>query len=245
MSAIHLVRLRLRTRAVLRLKARIRITPRGDRVSYLAHVALAELFGDGGPKPFVIDREGEDVLDILGYSTSDAAALHEHLATFALPEAVATLDAESLISKPVPALPAGRRLGFVVRALPVRRFARGSARAGQEVDAFLHACEHAGPGVPVDRDAVYLDWLREQFTARGATLEHGRLTSMQRVRPVRRTQRTEERGRAPALLERPDVRFEGTLVIDDADAFRAGLARGLGRHRAFGYGMVLLRPPEP
>jgi CRISPR system Cascade subunit CasE len=33
----------------------------------------------------------------------------------------------------------------------------------------------------------------------------------------------------------------GTLRVGDAEAFRALLARGLGRHRAFGFGMLLLR----
>ncbi|MFG1332515.1 type I-E CRISPR-associated protein Cas6/Cse3/CasE [Xanthobacter autotrophicus] len=36
----------------------------------------------------------------------------------------------------------------------------------------------------------------------------------------------------------------GTLTVRDAQAFAALLARGVGRHRAFGYGMLLLSPPE-
>ncbi|MFG1478963.1 type I-E CRISPR-associated protein Cas6/Cse3/CasE [Xanthobacter sp. V4C-4] len=36
----------------------------------------------------------------------------------------------------------------------------------------------------------------------------------------------------------------GTLSVRDAEAFGVLLARGVGRHRAFGYGMLLLSPPE-
>ena len=35
----------------------------------------------------------------------------------------------------------------------------------------------------------------------------------------------------------------GTLTIGDPDAFAAILSRGVGRHAAFGYGMLLLSPP--
>ena len=35
---------------------------------------------------------------------------------------------------------------------------------------------------------------------------------------------------------------EGTLTVGDPDAFSRLLARGIGRHRAFGFGMLLLRP---
>ena len=36
----------------------------------------------------------------------------------------------------------------------------------------------------------------------------------------------------------------GALTVTDPDAFAALLARGVGRHRAYGYGMILLRPPN-
>ncbi len=40
----------------------------------------------------------------------------------------------------------------------------------------------------------------------------------------------------------PEAEFEGTLEVLDGTAFHAVLARGIGRHRAFGYGMLLVRP---
>jgi CRISPR system Cascade subunit CasE len=36
--------------------------------------------------------------------------------------------------------------------------------------------------------------------------------------------------------------FSGLLQVEDAAAFTALLARGIGRHRAFGFGMLLLKP---
>ena len=36
--------------------------------------------------------------------------------------------------------------------------------------------------------------------------------------------------------------MQGVLTITDGGAFASLLARGVGRHRAYGYGMMLLRP---
>ena len=39
-------------------------------------------------------------------------------------------------------------------------------------------------------------------------------------------------------LQRPDALLVGSLKVEDPGAFTALLARGLGRHRAFGFGML-------
>jgi len=59
---------------------------------------------------------------------------------------------------------------------------------------------------------------------------------------VRRTSREDDRRRASRAIDGPDVTFTGTLEVTDSAAFSALLARGLGRHRAFGFGMLLLAP---
>jgi CRISPR system Cascade subunit CasE len=48
--------------------------------------------------------------------------------------------------------------------------------------------------------------------------------------------------RGTRLMTMPEAEFEGTLEVLDGTAFHAVLARGIGRHRAFGYGMLLVRP---
>ena len=45
-----------------------------------------------------------------------------------------------------------------------------------------------------------------------------------------------------ARLEGPDAWFRGTLAIVDPNAFAALLARGIGRHRSFGFGCLLIAP---
>jgi CRISPR system Cascade subunit CasE len=39
------------------------------------------------------------------------------------------------------------------------------------------------------------------------------------------------------------VSFRGEFNITDRDGFDQLLRRGIGRHRAFGFGMLLLSPP--
>ena len=43
-------------------------------------------------------------------------------------------------------------------------------------------------------------------------------------------------------MEGPDVGFSGVLVVHDGEKFARLLSHGVGRHTAFGYGMLLLRP---
>ena len=71
----------------------------------------------------------------------------------------------------------------------------------------------------------------------GAALESASIDRMLRAEIRRRNA-----GRRLVTLEGPDTTFSGVLRVTDTDAFGALLARGVGRHRAFGYGMVLLRP---
>ncbi len=42
----------------------------------------------------------------------------------------------------------------------------------------------------------------------------------------------------------PDVIFTGQLQVEHSEAFARLLARGIGRHRAFGFGMLLLKPAK-
>ena len=57
---------------------------------------------------------------------------------------------------------------------------------------------------------------------------------------LRRTQG--ERRTARPRLRKPDVTMQGALTVRDPPQFDALLRRGVGRHRAFGFGMLLLRP---
>ena len=91
--------------------------------------------------------------------------------------------------------------------------------------------------MPRDREAVYAEWLSQEFERRqGADVDPSsvQLISFRRTRSLYR-----EGGQRS---EGPDAIVRGILVITDGEAFARLLARGIGRHRAYGYGMLLLRP---
>ena len=204
------------------------------------HCLLTECFGPGlAPRPFraIFPRGGAHGC-LYGYGTVDAAALREATDLYADPLQSRIIPPHSIDSKAMPAeWTIGKRLGFEARVRPiVRRTDKAECRPGREWDAFqLEAVQHPKGEMPLSREEVYADWLRRQFEIRGgAALESAILVSFQRNRAIRR--------RHARYSEGPDALMRGNLVINDGDAFARLLAQGVGRHRAYGYGMLLLRP---
>lgn len=204
------------------------------------HCLLTECFGkDLAPKPFrVMTPRGGSRGALYGYSHADADALREAAAMFACPLQAGIVPAGALESKPMPSeWREGKRLGFEARIRPVVRPTRSAdSRPGRECDAFQLEAERYDKGeMPRSREQVYGEWLAKQFDARGgARLESATLQSFQRTRAIRR--------RHSRYSEGPDALLRGNLVITNGDAFARLLANGVGRHRAYGYGMLLLRP---
>lgn len=239
---LRMVRMRFDARGLHELGRRRRLPPRAE-VGYLLHCALKELFGADAPAPFAVQQGSGRGVAVLAYTKRSSAELADHALTFAQPDVSALCDVRGMEEKVMPAdWATGRRLGFAVRVCPVVRMSSAGPhwRKGAEVDAFLARCwREKGP---VDRDDVYRGWLKDEFQRRGgATLLACSVTGHQREKVVRRDHQAERRSH---LVERPDVSIRGELRVEDAAGFRALLARGIGRHRGFGFGMLLLVPPD-
>jgi CRISPR system Cascade subunit CasE len=215
------------------------------------HGLLRAAFGDCAPQPYryLDERQG-----LLAYTPLTPAAVREKVA-FADAEAASALGLSATIAhdgcnvRPFPTQwPAGKQLGFEVRVRPTVR----EGKSGRERDVFLHTVERAEGG-PLEREAVYAQWLREHLAARsnaaaepwqdGVDLLTVQMSRYQRLDVLRRTQRTEPDGtRRGHVVAGPDVVLTGKLRIRRPEAFTHLVARGIGRHRAFGFGMLLLRP---
>lgn len=206
---------------------------------YAAHAWLAATFGEAAPKPFRI-LENRNGLRLLGYTSTPFSDLADQAHTYADPSATAVCDWSAAAGKAMPAeWITGRRLGFEVRACPI-------SRAERERDIFLVAIDQAeAEGNPVPtRAEVYAIWLARQLSADGAVSVNPnaiRLTGFRRVRGQRVAHG--EGVCKHRSIERPDALFSGEFEVSSAEAFARLLARGVGRHRAFGFGMMLLRPP--
>jgi CRISPR system Cascade subunit CasE len=132
---------------------------------------------------------------------------------------------------------AGDRFGFEVRVRPILRTDKdGNRERTREVDAFLTS--PAGS----NRGEVYTAWLRERMADGGAQIERAHLKAFRLSRVSRRGSAKEDSPRVLRQATGPEATFTGILSVHDAEAFAGLLARGIGRHRAFGFGMLLLRP---
>lgn len=242
---LHLVELPLSLRS-LHIWAGARGLGDGLDEGAALHNLLGETFGPAVLQPFrlmVAPRARSGTL--YAYSALDADNLHMQARAIMAPTQAAVIDLDLLRSLPRPASTwtAGQRLGFDLRIRPVVRLAsdlRGaddsgtpvSFRKGAEVDVFLAAVLR---DLRTTREAAYLDWLAARL-APVAVLERAasHLATFQRNRVQRNGRR----------IEGPDAVVHGTLTVIDPAAFAGLLARGVGRHRSFGYGMLLLRPPQ-
>jgi CRISPR system Cascade subunit CasE len=209
------------------------------------HHLLSETFGKSVLQPFrLFVTPGQLNGSLYAYTLSNKETLVETACESAMPETLAICDPTQLAAKRMPmAWKEGRRLAFDIRVRPVRRLlkAGGAFAKGAEVDAFLVEALRCFPtGPPVEktmldagrtREAVYADWLAERLEG-AAKVERAGLARFFRNRAARE-------GCAP---EGPDATQHGELVVRDPDKFAQCLARGIGRHAAYGYGMLLLRP---
>ncbi len=252
MSApVTLIRLRPDVNALAKEAARAGFTPNGGDLGYALHAGLTALFGpELAPKPFAL-KDGA----VLGYSP----ALPEEIqAAASLPLAggtglAAALQPHTLETRAMPTLwRAGQALDIEVRLRPVvrTRLGRGRERGGRERDLFFTAYpdppDPAAPGAArktlSKREAAYGDWLAAALRRDGAAVLHAsRMTAYARTKVLTRPETGQ--GRTHAAPEGPDATFLARIEIGAPEAFAKLLARGIGRHRAFGFGMLLLAPP--
>ncbi|MFN7952852.1 MAG: type I-E CRISPR-associated protein Cas6/Cse3/CasE [bacterium] len=241
-TRLHLVRMAFETPRLLALGRARRLPIHETDLGYLVHCAMGEIFGDDSPSPFAITGAKGRHQEVLAYSSLGASELRLGAERYAAPEAHACCDWEAFAAKPMPGdWHQGERLGFGLRACPVVRMASAGThhRKGAEVDAFLARCWAEPEGSRVDRETVYRDWLSSQLDRHGgATLRACQVRGFQRSRLLRRSHGGDRRSH---FVERTAVDFQGEIEVRDPAQFGALLARGVGRHRGFGFGMLLLR----
>lgn len=227
------------------------------------HHFLSEAFGKSALKPFrLMPAPKARTATLYAYSAISETGLRDNL-DLAAPELLGLFDTAHLAVRDMPpSWREGRRLAFDLRVRPVRRLARpmeGWSReqerrrlgglalqepygVGREVDAFLVAAMRQHPdGLPAEatftRESVYLDWLEERLVG-AAELDRDR------TRLVDFERSTSDRGRGENRKgsQGPDATFHGVLTVTESAKFSHLLKTGVGRHTAFGFGMLLLRP---
>lgn len=221
-------------------------------LGYALHALLHAVFGTAAPQPFIYDVQG-----LLAYTPLSPESLAQAVALADI-HAADALGLSASAQSPGYRLrgfpthwQVGQVLGFTVRVRPIER----EGKTGSERDAFLGAAL-AAPDQALSREAVYAAWLAEQLGPRtqeggserqpwqgGAELVDAQMTRFALTPVMRRTQAgTGAAERKSRRVIGPDATLSGHLRVQDSAAFAALLARGVGRHRAFGFGMLHLRP---
>ena len=210
-------------------------------LGYGVHAWLGAAFGDLAPKPWRLLMDKHRPPRILGYASHDVSALQQRVVEFAEPSVLQVCPEPQLMiaSRSMPTWEKGRKLGFQTLVCPIGR----KARSGIEKDLFLiHADSQSGDD-GLSREEIYCDWAKQRFNDYSVTVDYMRLAGFRLVKQMRQTQSAKGE-RVLRQIVRPQALLEGELTIEDPNRFARLLRHGVGRHRAFGYGMILLRPPS-
>ena len=218
---------------------------------FALHVLLSATFGKGVLQPFrLISSPRRHAASLYAYADEDQTALQRVAETVATPDCLEALDTGRLRSKRMRMeYSTGQHLGFDLRVRPVRRLhgevahVNGRVLAkGSEIDVFVTMFnqEPSDGAARLDqpsaarREAIYVSWLAERFgDAAEIDAARCRMTAFSRSRAVRGDRRGPEG---------PDAVIQGVLMVSNPERFVERIRSGIGRHKAYGYGMVLLRP---
>ena len=202
------------------------------------HKLVTEMFGDLAPRPFrIITPRGGSRGSLYGYAAADAAELRRAAHQNACPLQMRALPPALFDSKLMPAVDewsAGRRLGFEVLLRPVVR-----TQGKRERDAFLRPLplmDEKNPSFAIpapSREDMYAEWLESRLERGGARLEEAALAAFRLIRLYRMNK---------PMQPGPHALMRGVLAVADPARFAQTLAKGVGKHKAYGYGMLLLRP---
>lgn len=216
---------------------------------YALHAALRATLGEYAPKPFaLLERPGSQQL--IGYTSAAEPALNAALMSAALTDPLAAHalglhDLTQVVVKPLPATWAvGQRLSFETRVAPVVRSRTAQGGGYPEIDAAFHPA-FAGDGLG-NREVAHGRWLERELEREGAALLLSHRALAFSLSPIARRTFAADSQQAPRRTHAgllPDLTVRGQLEVRNPRAFVALLARGLGRHRSFGYGCLLLAPP--
>jgi len=228
---MHLIQVEVNyTNAIRHLRAVTGRRPLSDD-SLVVKTVLTETFSGAYVRPWAVHARYGPRLVIVGYGDDDQTVLNERR-RLALPSLQAAVG--DACSVQMPPVRNGEDYRFGVRLVPTLRVTRNGERRHGERDAFLVEADRAGPNAGLMRDTVYTGYLTDRIL--GAEITACRLDGFRLVR----LSRPAKQGEAQKTM--PEAILSGTLAVTDPDAFSQCLRSGIGRQRAYGYGMLRLQP---
>ena len=203
--------------------------------AYSNHQLLWRLFSDDSRRSFLFRQETETEQVRLGVEPRGLPLFY--VLSESRPVAVpGLLDAESKPFSPV--LMTGDRLTFRLRANPTvtRKTEAGrSVRHDVLMDAKTRCRQQGGDGpedVRQKMEEAAIHWLADRSAKAGFTLE-----GIPQVTAYRQHAKT----RKGADIRFSSLDYEGVLKVADLDLFNQTLRQGLGKSKAFGCGLMMVR----
>ncbi len=212
------------------------------------HSLQRETLGELSMKPFrTIMHRNSPFGVIYAYTRASAEELQEAIQTFATPDQILAIPPEHIRTKDMPETwRVGRHIGFEVTVRPVsrKRYPTEPEENGKkgktktvEHDPYTIACRETPPGHPEPtREEVYTKWLEDQVERLGgATVIPGQ------TQLVSLLEAHSDRGKGNTAVG-PEVTLRSIMTIRDPGKYQTMMEHGIGRQRAYGYGMLLLKP---
>ena len=199
-----------------------------------AHCLVYGTFGaERVPKPFLMKVEGTNPSEngtVLAYTELEETELRELAKRNQKLAIESVMPPEGIRTTTIPdRWKPGTKFGFSVRVRPTQRGKWMERQA--ERDIYL---ERDGE---MTRGELYCQWVAEIIEKQGGASPEEETLAMNQF-TIRRTRRQ----RTSGYTLGPDATISGALEVRDSERFSQLLATGIGRHRAYGYGMVLLQP---
>lgn len=147
------------------------------------------------------------------------------------------LDSKPYRPEPI----SGERYSFILRANPSLDISRGERRS-QRVDAIMHAkfqARQRGEPWNADRErSAALDWLFGKEASLGVRFDRGACDASGYVQVGLPPKKSAKDRRAIHLSV---VDYNGVIEVIDGARFAEKLTQGIGRAKAFGCGLMLIR----
>lgn len=212
------------------------------------HRFIRETFGADAFSTFRLMKPSGSITGTLyGYSKSSADELREIANTAGVPDSADIFRLASIKSTPRPqnAWSRGQRLGLSIKSRTTRRSSlvgtqtTEKGRREAEVDAYLHDLAAYERGIlesKSTREFAYQRWLTEKLTGEQST--HREAIASINIGLDEITQN--DVFRQGKWCHGPDVIFGCDIEVGDPEKFAQLLQSGVGRHKSYGYGMVLV-----
>jgi CRISPR system Cascade subunit CasE len=207
-------------------------------VGYLAHGYLVAAFGEHAPRPFIVGAPKGGCVPLEGYVSVSGEQLQSRLDLFADAEVASIIVPETLRTKKLPRPDQWPEyVGFSVRVNPIARALRAPEQQKKHDRDWFFVAQEKNP--EVTREEAYTEWFNLQLAKSKSGIELVRATLdtgeiLQAARP--------DDNRVDRLTHTPAAQMSGILKLPSDRTNLSILTNGIGRGKAFGFGMFQLRP---